>query len=116
MNDNPQTDNLSATEKRALLTKLLEKKANQASQFPLSFAQERLWFLSQLDEDSTVYNISRALQIRGNLSVGALHQALQAVVDRHESLRTTFQNTDEGPRQVIAPTVSLRLPVKKFAR
>src|SRR5690349_15283679 len=57
---------------------------------PLSFAQERLWFLYQLDPESTAYNVSIPLRITGGLNVPALTQSLSEAVRRHESLRTTF--------------------------
>jgi amino acid adenylation domain-containing protein len=70
---------------------------------PLSFAQQRLWFLNQLDPDSPIHNIARALRIRGPLDLAALQRALDALVARHEALRTTFAFHDGSPVQVVAP-------------
>jgi hypothetical protein len=77
----------------------------------LSFAQQRLWFLAQLDPDSSLYNVSKSLHIRGALNRRALHQAFNAVVDRHDTLRTTFVFRDGGPVQIVAPTATLDVPL-----
>ena len=68
---------------------------------PLSFAQQRLWFLNQLEPDSPVYNQFKALRLRGRLNRQALQQALDTIVERHEVLRTTFSSVDDKPTQII---------------
>ena len=78
---------------------------------PLSFSQQRLWFLDQLEPGSTTYLISRALRLRGPLNHSALEQSLNTLVNRHESLRTTFVVREGSPVQVIAPSLTLALPV-----
>src|SRR5437868_1292513 len=80
-------------------------------ELPLSFAQQRLWFLDQLQPDNPFYNISRGLRLRGALDVNALEQALNEIVRRHEVLRTTFATVDDHPVQVIAPSLRVDLPV-----
>ena len=80
---------------------------------PLSFAQERLWFLDQLEPGSAVYNMTQAIRMRGPLEVGALENALNEIVRRHEILRTNFV-ADEGEGraiQVISPARTLPLPL-----
>ena len=59
-------------------------------ELPLSYAQQRLWFLDQLEPNSPFYNISLALHLAGNLQVDVLKQSLQEIIQRHESLRTNF--------------------------
>ncbi|HET9226571.1 MAG TPA: amino acid adenylation domain-containing protein, partial [Thermoanaerobaculia bacterium] len=78
---------------------------------PLSFAQERLWFLQQLDPASPAYNIPFALRVTGSLDVPALERAFAEVVRRHEILRTTFHDQDGAPAQRIAPPAAWTIPV-----
>ncbi|HEV2734757.1 MAG TPA: amino acid adenylation domain-containing protein, partial [Longimicrobiaceae bacterium] len=70
---------------------------------PLSFAQERLWFMDRLEPGSAVYNISLARRLGGALDEAALERALGEIVRRHEALRTVFREVDGSPVQVIAP-------------
>lgn len=98
---------ISAEEKRDLLAQLLEKK----DFFPLSFAQQRLWFLNQLEPSSSFYNIPHAVRLTGSLNVIALEQTLNEIVQRHEALRTSFMTVEGEPVQVIDPTLTFTLPV-----
>ncbi|NWB45063.1 non-ribosomal peptide synthetase, partial [Pseudomonas gingeri] len=68
----------------------------------LSFAQQRLWFLAQMEGGNQAYNIPLALSLRGSLDVGALGRALERIVERHEALRSAFVPRDEGAQVVIA--------------
>lgn len=76
---------------------------------PLSFAQERLWFLHQWEPQSSAYNLAVALRLSGPLHVTALEQGLHAIVQRHEILRITFAIADGQPQQVLAPSVPYTL-------
>jgi amino acid adenylation domain-containing protein len=78
---------------------------------PLSFAQQRLWFLDQLQRGSPLYNVPYSFQLIGRLNTAALIQSLNEVVHRHESLRTTFLVAEGQPIQVIAPRLTINLPV-----
>jgi len=89
----------------------LERVARNAA-LPLSFAQQRLWFLDQLEPGSPAYNIYAALRLDGALDVTALEQTLAEIICRHEILRTTYSMSDEQPVQVVAP--SLRVPLEVF--
>lgn len=78
---------------------------------PLSWAQQRLWFLHQLESESSAYTIPFPLKMSGKLNVKVLEQALQKIVQRHEVLRTNFQMVNNQPVQVIVPHLTLTLPV-----
>src|SRR5260370_18465892 len=78
---------------------------------PASFAQQRLWFLDQLEPQSTAYNLPAFLRLNIALNVGALEQSVNALIQRHEVLRTSFVAVDGQPMQVIAPALQLPLPL-----
>ena len=79
--------------------------------FPLSAAQRRLWLSDQLAGESSAYNFPFALRMRGRLDVEALRGALQALVARHEALRTVFRGRDGEPVQIVLPRAALPLPL-----
>jgi len=78
---------------------------------PLSFAQQRFWFLERLGAAPTAYNVPLVLRLRGVLSADALRRALDGVVARHEALRTVFPTEAGGPVQQVLPALSIPLPV-----
>lgn len=94
---------LSAEEKRALLRDMLREKIAQPRKFPLSFAQQRLWFLTQFEPESAAFNISRAVRMIGRLDRAALGKTFNALIARHESLRTNFELVNGEPMQIINP-------------
>ncbi len=106
------TSELSREEKLALLARLARQKERAARSFPLSFAQQRLWFLDRLEPGNHTHNVFRAITWSGPLDVEALRRALSEVVRRHEALRTVFPEIDGEPRQKIAPAAELPLPVE----
>ncbi|NEQ20441.1 MAG: amino acid adenylation domain-containing protein, partial [Microcoleus sp. SIO2G3] len=78
---------------------------------PLSFAQQRLWFLDQLEPGNPFYNISRVIHLNGSLNVAALEQSFNEIGRRHEALRTSFALIDGQAVQVVAPALNLTLPI-----
>src|SRR5262249_4594564 len=76
---------------------------------PVSFVQERLWFLDQLVPQSDAYNVPAALRLTGGLKIPALAKPPNEIVRRHEALRTTFRFQNGALTQVIAPSLQLRI-------
>jgi acyl carrier protein len=81
----------------------------------LSYAQQRLWFLDRLEGSSTEYNMPQALRLKGELDRGALEKTINAIVERHESLRTHFEEVDGEPMQVIEPVLRMGVPVEDLS-
>ena len=79
---------------------------------PLSYAQQRLWFLDQLQGNSAEYNVPEALRLRGELDERAVEKAINTIVERHESLRTRFEEEEGEARQVIEKEVRIEVPVE----
>ena len=76
---------------------------------PLSFAQQRMWFLYQMDSQNPAYNECPAIRLTGNLNIDILEQSLNAIIQRHEILRTTFPMVEGKPIQKIAPFLKVNL-------
>jgi amino acid adenylation domain-containing protein len=87
------------------------ERASRDGSLPLSFAQNRLWFIDQFESGSYAYNMPGALKLSGRLNVTALEQSLNEIIRRHEALRTTFGVTDGLPNQIIAEDLTLELPL-----
>nr|WP_090210467.1 non-ribosomal peptide synthetase [Pseudomonas asplenii] len=81
----------------------------------LSYAQQRQWFLWQWAPQSAAYNIAMALRLQGRLDVTALQGSLQALLARHEPLRTVFTETDGQPLQVVLPAGTIELQIESLA-
>jgi len=106
-------------DKRALLERQLLEKSRAsgdarriprrapAETHPLSHTQRRLWYLAQWQPESAAYNVPSAFRLRGPLDADCLHESLDALVRRHEVLRTTFRTVDGAPAQMIAPGAAL---------
>jgi pristinamycin I synthase-3/4 len=82
---------------------------SRAERLPLSYAQQRLWFVDRLEKGSPEYNVPHALRLRGELDEAILERALNAIVERHESLRTHFEEVDGHAVQIIEPQVKVPL-------
>ncbi|HHB89900.1 MAG TPA: amino acid adenylation domain-containing protein, partial [Anaerolineae bacterium] len=82
---------------------------------PLSFAQQRLWFIDHLEPGTPIYNIPSTVRIKGWLDVAAMEQALNDVVQRHEVLRTTFHTVDGRPQQIIHPAMPVKIRVEDLS-
>lgn len=113
-------------EQRRLMEALLRKQQASAAEAPalhviprrratdpslLSFAQQRLWLLQQLEPDSPAYNLRTIVRLSGRLDSAVLERSLNEIAQRHEVLRTTFASEDGQPRQVIAATFFMPLPL-----
>jgi amino acid adenylation domain-containing protein len=85
--------------------------AGRENPLPLSFAQQRLWFVDQLMPDSPFYNIPAAIRLNGLLNIAAFKRSIEELVRRHETLRTTFSERDGLPVQVISAHAPLDVPV-----
>ncbi|HEX5876135.1 MAG TPA: non-ribosomal peptide synthase/polyketide synthase, partial [Pyrinomonadaceae bacterium] len=96
---------------RILKNDLRNPRREERDDIPLSFAQERLWFLDQLEPGGAAYNMPGAVWLEGDLDVVALERSLNEIVRRHEILRTTFRAERGRPAQVISPSLSVSLPL-----
>ncbi|HEX7314145.1 MAG TPA: amino acid adenylation domain-containing protein [Pyrinomonadaceae bacterium] len=117
---------LSHAERAALMMRLKKKKADEragaraiprrgeAAHHPLSFAQQRLWFLEQLEPNGP-YKVPAAFRLHGRLDVEALEQSVNEIISRHEVLRTTFPEIEGRPVQVVAPRLTLSIPVEDLS-
>jgi hypothetical protein len=91
-------------------------RADRAQELPLSFAQQRLWFIDQLEPGSAFYNVPAAVRLTGELQVEALEQTFTEVVRRHEVLRTRFANVEGRAVQVIAEPGRIELPLMDLSK
>src|SRR5262249_53739927 len=91
------------------------KRVTRSGNLPLSFGQQRLWFLDQLAQGSSFFNISFAIRVGGNLDVAALEWSLKEIARRHEVMRTTFSSVDGQPVQIVSDTISLTVPLIDMA-
>ncbi len=79
--------------------------------YPASFGQRRLWFLDQLEPGTAAYNLARAFRVTGPLDIPVLTRAFEAIVRRHESLRTVFDSVDGEARQIVLSDMEVQIPV-----
>ncbi|MEH2225052.1 amino acid adenylation domain-containing protein [Nostoc sp.] len=120
---NPDLKNQLLGRKSEILAFLEEAKSATDSSFepilsikrsgdlPLSFAQQRMWFLYQLENQSPFYNEGLQLRVAGVLNIEALQQSINEIISRHEILRTTFPAVGGKPLQIISPSLTINIPV-----
>ncbi|WP_287295711.1 non-ribosomal peptide synthetase [Moorena sp. SIO2C4] len=101
---------LGTTSKQNQLLPPIQLVANK-EELPLSFPQQRLWFLEQLQQKSSAYNEQTALHLRGCVNVTILEQVLTEIVNRHEVMRSNFTMVDGSPVMVISPHLKITLPI-----
>jgi hypothetical protein len=107
-----QFADLSPEGKRERLAQILRERIGATGFFPLSYTQERLWFLHQLQPDKAFYNnIARGYDLLGPLNAPVLERAINEIIRRHASLRTSFRVVGGQPMQVVAPDIKLSLPI-----
>src|SRR5262249_17126964 len=98
-------------EKRMLLARQLKQRGREFNSFPLSFAQQRLWFIDQLEPGNPAYNMPAAVRYRGALDHAALEKAIAEIFRRHETVRTRFADVDGEPVQIVMPVQQQSLQV-----
>lgn len=114
-------ENTSIRELANYIDKLLSSSSKKAepefkildrdSELPLSFAQQRLWFLNELEPNNPLYNMVAGFRMKGNLNIEILKKSLQEIVNRHETLRTTFYSINDIPKQKVHSYLNLEMPV-----
>ncbi|NUT79699.1 non-ribosomal peptide synthetase [Pseudomonas brassicacearum] len=92
------------------------EKVDRSQPVPLSYSQQRMWFLWQMEPHSPAYNVGGMARLRGVLDVGRFEAALQALIPRHETLRTTFPSVDGVARQQVHSETGLRMGWKDFSK
>src|ERR1700721_2682038 len=91
------------------------EREDRPGRLPLSYAQERLWFLDQLEGTSTEYNMPESVHLKGQLDEDALRRAINTIVERHESLRTHFETVEGEPVQVIEERMQIMIPMEDLS-
>ncbi len=105
---------LSAAQRRALLLRLLALSTEGMLGAPLSYAQQGLWFVDTLAPGTATHTIAAGVRAHGALEVARLQRCLNAIIQRHEALRTNFIATDAGPMQVISPTRDITIVERDY--
>ncbi|MDC0706903.1 amino acid adenylation domain-containing protein [Stigmatella sp. ncwal1] len=106
---------LAEQQKKASAPASAEWPVRDASQpAPLSFAQQRLWFLEQLQPGNALYNLLMVIRMDGRLDAAVLEKSFNAIIARHEALRTVFVEREGQPSQVISPPLALQVPVEEL--
>lgn len=112
---NEELRKLSLAEKRLVVGALLGSELEEPRTFPLSFAQEQLWFMDQLQPGSPVFNIPLYVPFEGPFEVAHLKQALNTLMRRHDMLRAHISMVNGEPRQIVEPEVPIELPMEDLS-
>jgi amino acid adenylation domain-containing protein len=104
-------DDRSPQQQRELLERLLRERARESQRAPVSSAQQRLWLIDRMEEPNPSYNIACHLALHGSVDAALLERSLNELARRHGTLRTTFEEVDGEPVQVVAPSIALPLPL-----
>jgi hypothetical protein len=104
---------LSPAQKRSLLIDLMDDGESEIRLYPLSLAQQRLWFLEQLEPGTATHNISSGLRLKGDLDTQALRRSIGSIVARHETLRTAFVTLQGEVFQKVSRTGDVEIPAKR---
>lgn len=102
---------IASANKRESIAQILEKEAIKPRIFPLSFAQQRLWFIDQMQPGNPNYNILLAIRLQGDLNLAYLEKSFQEIISRHEILRTSFIPIKGEPQQIVYPHLPLKLEI-----
>jgi len=106
---------LSLPEKRQIVSALLQSSFHAPRTFPVSYAQEQLWFMDKLQSGSPLYNIPLYVPFQGSLDLLSLKRALDTLTQRHDMLRAHFDLVDDEPVQIIEPEVDVELPIEDLS-
>lgn len=109
-----KTPRVTEKQKISTLQKKIIPATSKANQMPLSFAQERVWFLEQIEEQSTLHNKHLILEVKGKLNSQYLKSAIEVVIAKHQSLRSCFTKASGEPKQIILDNVQVELPIIKI--
>lgn len=107
---------LSLAEKRQIVSALLQSSFNAPRSFPLSYAQEQLWFMDKLQPGSPLYNIPLYIPFQRSLDIATLKNALETLTRRHDMLRVHFDTVRDEPVQIVEPEVTVHLPLEDLSK
>jgi amino acid adenylation domain-containing protein len=111
----PDLRNLSPAEKRRLLARLLAQQKNGSRVYPMSYAQQRLWFSDQISPGSPLFNEAACVRVPYAIDVAVLQRTINEIVRRHATLRTTFTVLDNAPVQIVHSRLTIDVPLLNFS-
>jgi amino acid adenylation domain-containing protein/non-ribosomal peptide synthase protein (TIGR01720 family) len=105
------SETMTPERKRALLQQKLKQQGRGLKSYPLSFGQEGLWFIDQMEPGASTYNTSIAVRLKGDLNVQVLQESMNEIIRRHEILRSVYTRVKGRPVQIVVPALTLNIPV-----